>query len=304
MLLKRILPLVLGVVLSFNVHSTACELLVNTPTTFVKSLGTVKFNAFGLDAIVFAPIMGDMSCQLNYNYLYQMTDGINTFYFRFNGQVFNGNSTVLSGVSWANNVAPTVVGDYIVDAYTASKAAVYNQTMVTIGDSITWSLYGRYLRCMLVDQGIGYDFIGEKTDTFGFAHEGEGGDNTANILARIGSIPVADAYFILAGTNDITLTPMQTVNNLMMISVALHTKSPNAIIYLSTLLPRYTPYLQRNLDVNAILLANQWGNNIQVLDTGGDFYSFQNWQTFLLPDILHPTYAGYGIITWSIMKNI
>jgi len=51
---------------------------------------------------------------------------------------------------------------------TIEKPKYYNRTMVTIGDSITYSDYGEFLRCMLDNQGIGYDFIGSKIDKFGF----------------------------------------------------------------------------------------------------------------------------------------
>ena len=70
------------------------------------------------------------------------------------------------------------------------------------------------------------------------------------------------------------------------------------------MLPRYTPYHERNLAVNDILKSNKWGNNIKILDIGGDFYKIPNWQSLLLPDILHPNYSGYDVITTSIMKNI
>ncbi len=187
----------------------------------------------------------------------------------------------------------------------SAKPDYYHRTMVTLGDSITYADYGEFLRCMLDNQGIGYDFIGSKIDKFGFRHEGYGGYNTQNIIdLRLKEISSADAYFILLGTNDINFTPMQTVSNLMTIGIYLHTKNPNAIIYMSTLLPRYKPYHERNIQVNDILKSNKWGNNIQILDVGGDFLAQPNWKSYLLPDVLHPNYAGYSIITWSIIKNI
>lgn len=246
--------------------------------------------------------------QLGTNCLFKITNtSTGTIYtFRYNTYEVQGSIyAILSYVSWQDNIiAPA--GQYTFTAYYSEKPRAYNKTMATIGDSITWSMFGKYLRCQLTNKGINCDFVGTKTDACGFAHEGEGGNTTVDVYNRVDAIPQADTYFILLGTNDVLInyTPLQTVGDLMVIARKLLTKYPNSKVYISTLLPRYSTYLQRNLDINTILKSCNWGNGIEIVDLGGYFYSQSNWQSLLQPDVLHPNLAGYNVITDYLVSHI
>jgi lysophospholipase L1-like esterase len=210
----------------------------------------------------------------------------------------------ISGITWAENAVPVSSGVYKVEEYESPRPEVYGKTMVTIGDSITWSQYGRYLRCLLIDNDIGYDFIGTKTDTFGFKHEGAGGNNSQDVLNRIEKIPTSDSYFILLGTNDINFTPEQTVSNLAEIVKKLKIKNNNSVIYISTLLPRKGKPNDRNLMVNDLLKQKKLPNNVFVLDIADNFYNTTNWKIYFLDDMLHPNIQGYKFLAASIIEHI
>lgn len=285
-----------------NGYATNCILKEESDYTFIQSFPLMLTDSIKWDTIVFSAYEGDKRFVFNFNYLYKISMYGKVYSFRFNYREFN-NQTILRGVQWENNKVPPTAGTYYIEAYTAKKTPIYNKTMATIGDSITWSLYGSYMRCLLIDNGLPYDFIGTKTDTFGFPHEGEGGNNTFDALNRVEKIPYADSYFLLIGTNDINYTANQTVENIATIADKLLEKNPNALIYISTLLPREDYLNERNLQVNALLKNKKWSSNIKILDVGGDFYANENWESLLL-DGIHPNFKGYNVISQSIIKQL
>jgi len=187
---------------------------------------------------------------------------------------------------------------------------IYGKTMDTIGDSITWMAQGKYMRCLLRDKGLFFDFVGLHQDGFGFMHDGEGGDTSVDVLNRIEKIFYADAYFLLLGTNDTGLTPQQTVQNLLQIGKALNTRNNSAPIFISTLLPTtgvYSYRNERNQLVNQLLLLNskqkKLCENCYVLDVGGLFYATPGWER-LYWDGIHPTEEGYELLTSLIVKAL
>lgn len=291
-------------IIALNCHADNCRLVSDSVPVFVENIGSYGIASFANESIAFKPSHGDIHTVFNMDHLHKITRDGEDYYFRYHWYSFENGQTILNNVTWLDNHKPKCCGLYYFSDYQTAKTPVKGQTMVTIGDSISWSNDGRYLRCMLVNQGIDYDFIGEHVDTFGFAHDAEGGDTTQAVLNRIASIPIADSYFILLGTNDISLTAMQTVNNLMTIAYTLKAKNPNTVIYISTLLPRHETHMSRILQVNSILKANNWGVNIKIIDVGGFVYSQSNWLNFFHSDQLHPNYYGYLLITWKIINAI
>lgn len=242
--------------------------------------------------------------KFDFNHLYKISVNGKFWMFRGNYYVYENKMDGISGITWAENAVPLNSGVYKVEEYDSPRPEVYGKTMVTIGDSITWSQDGRYLRCLLIDTGIGYDFVGTKTDTFGFQHEGEGGNNTQDVLNRIEKIPASDSYFMLLGTNDINFTPEQTVSNLSEIAIKLKIKNNNSVIYISTLLPRTGKPNDRNLRVNDLLKQKKMPDNVFVLDIADNFYNSINWKIYFLDDMLHPNYRGYQFLASIIIEHI
>jgi lysophospholipase L1-like esterase len=281
--------------------SSSCFLPSNTPMNLTKDMGYVNFIKMDSDNIY---LNKSDVVKFDFNHLYKISVNGKFWMFRGNYYVYENKMDGISGITWAENAVPVSSGVYKVEEYESPRPEVYGKTMVTIGDSITWSQYGRYLRCLLIDNDIGYDFIGTKTDTFGFKHEGAGGNNSQDVLNRIEKIPTSDSYFILLGTNDINFTPEQTVSNLAEIVKKLKIKNNNSVIYISTLLPRKGKPNDRNLMVNDLLKQKKLPNNVFVLDTAESFYKKGNWEAYFLKDALHPNYAGYELLTSVIIDKL
>lgn len=188
-----------------------------------------------------------------------------------------------------------------------SDKMIFDKTIVSIGDSLTWGGSGDKLRCLLRDYGMKYDFAGRHFDSFGFRHEGEGGNTTMQVMERIQKIPVADAYFLLIGTNDAVMPAMQTVENIISIAIGLREKNDKSIIYISTLLPRNDQYNSRNQEVNSILNyfqdTHRWFKNCFILDAGNDLFKDPYWMEYF-PDNIHPNEKGYVVYTNLVIQEL
>ncbi len=187
---------------------------------------------------------------------------------------------------------------------------IFGKSIDTIGDSITSAdNVTKSLRCLLRDKGLKYDFVGNYVDKFGFMHDGVPANTTLSILNRINTIPYADAYFLLAGTNDsvISANPYVTVINLVAIAGYLNYINPKGIIFINTLLPTTNTNYMRNFQINNILiyLNNQKKlcKNCFLIDAGMKFYSIPEWQNYIDESKVHLTSEGYQIFTDLIMES-
>ena len=189
--------------------------------------------------------------------------------------------------------------------------------LTTIGDSITWWLYGGYYREKLLRLNPDYSFSGSRTDICGFGHEGEGGDSTDRVITRLENIVSdTDMYILLIGTNDYGRNdPQHTFENISLIVNALKKKNSHSIVYICTILPCDDRYIHKesgrtrdeiNRDVNNLLRAKfEFGNEERVvlIDTEKAFRSDDNFQDYF-PDGLHPNDAGYDILVNVIHARI
>lgn len=185
---------------------------------------------------------------------------------------------------------------------------IYGKTMDTIGDSHVWITNGNYLRCLLRDKGLKFDFVGNHQDTFGFKHDGEGGNNTQAVLNRIGSIPYANAYFVVIGTNDVNSPPGITIQNMMAIGYWLHVKNPSAPIFINTILPNKTKDNVRVQQVNDWLMLlskkGQLCSGCYLLDAAVKFYKLPNWDQYFDSAGVHLTLDGYEEFTNLVMDSL
>lgn len=286
--------------LSLNSFCTSsCQLLINAPNYYQSTLGAIKFSTFNANYIWLDSSMGNKVAAFNTNQDYEVVTGAGSYYFRLNGEAYNPtgtNQTYIYDLAWAFNMVPPTAGTYVVNAYNSTQAPVYFRYLVTVGDSISWWQYGRFLRCLMRDSGLHYDFSGQFTDVFGFNHDAHGGDSTTDLMARINTIPVADAYFLLIGTNDHT-NAATTADNIISIAQSLRAKSTCAKVYISTLLPRNDAYNTLNQDINT-LLRNHGAicQGCVLLDLGAYFYAKPNWATYLMADGIHPNMSGENLI--------
>lgn len=302
---KRLLFLII-----FLIHplfaSTSCELLINEPAYLKNNYGSINFTAFNSNEIWINASSGNISSYFNFDDLYEVTDSVGSRYFRLDGIAYNPsgtNQTYIYDIAYGFGVIPPA-GNYILKSYSTTRKPIFGRYLATIGDSITHWEYGRFMRCLMRDAGVMYDFSGEFTDVFGFGNEGAGGNNTQDVLNRMSSIVIADTYFVLIGTNDYALlTPSQTVANIQQIAQQLKIKNPCAKVYISTLLPRNDINNSNVQAINQLLLASaSFCPNCFVIDVGGQFNALPNWKSLLM-DTIHPNYNGYVALS-SIINSL
>lgn len=296
--MKNSLASVVLLLATQSLNATSCEMVINQEAFLKQDLGMVSLSSVGSNFIWFSPSSGDKTQELNTNDLYEVTDYVGSRYFRLNGKAYNhtgSGQTFIYDLAYAFNVKPPA-GSYMLKSYTTKRAPMFGRTIDTIGDSITWWQFGRFLRCSMRDGGLKYDFNGNNYDVFGYQHDGNGGYKTTDVLNLMPSIGISDAYFVLIGTNDQT-TASQTFSNIVLISEQLHQKNACAKIYISTLLPRNDQFNVLNQSINSLLRSyDGWCDKCSLVDLGGYMYSQPNWPTYLNADKLHPNREGYTLI--------
>lgn len=300
------------------INRSHCEFLrVSRPFITLHNLGKRQFESFQNHAIWLSAEEGDLTDDtlydrrtdnFNYDGLYRLTRSGKSWLFRHGGQAFNNDGskrTLLYDVEWEKAKVPDEPGIYEVEAIAETKKPSANATLNTVGDSITWWQHGEHFRCMLADAGLNLDFAGSRTDSFGYGHDGEGGNNTRDILKRINAIAPSSHYFLLVGTND-RFEADETIKNILQIAHGLKAKS-NSMVFVSTLLPRTDEYNQRNEAVNKGIKQSLQScadcKNIMLIDTNRAFLSHPDWKN-LLADGLHPNKEGYAFLTNFIVNEI
>lgn len=283
---------------SLTAFGSSCELIINQEAFVKQHLGVMSVSQSSTNSMWLDQSSGDKTQVLNTNDLFEFNDSYGSRYVRLNGKAFNHTGTgqtFIYDLAYGFNVS-IPPGSYNVISYKNNSKPMFGRNLTTVGDSITWWQHGRKLRCLMRDNGLMFDFSGSQTDIYGFGHDGAGGNTTQNILDRMQSIPVSDAYYVLAGTND-RITPQETFDNLVEISQQLKSKNQCARIYIATLLPRVGEFNQRNQQINALIKSYQgWCAGCSVIDIGGYLYTQTNWVSLMMPDGLHPTEQGYNVI--------
>ena len=280
-------------------------------------LGRFSIDSFAGSKIVFSVSEGDIRDNelydrrvdnFNYDGLYERKslDG-DVSYFRFGWQDFQNSNTRFHYVKWANGKKPNTL-DGMFDISVANKdiCQTGSVNLTIVGDSITWWSNGQHLRRLLHKNNESFNFIGSRTDGFGYGHEGEGGDNSQEVVNRLDAIVESDIYILMVGTNDRNNDISITLNNIKMIVNGLIKKSSDSVVYVSTILPRNDAQDLVNIGVNKLirewLLINQ-DERIRIMDLEVGFRSLENWKD-LLPDGLHPSLAGYYALSELISEGI
>jgi hypothetical protein len=58
----------------------------------------------------------------------------------------------------------------------------YNQSLDTIGDSITASLDSSKMRCIFKAHGLNMDYVGQFLDVYGYRHDGRDADTAVKVI--------------------------------------------------------------------------------------------------------------------------
>ena len=118
-----------------------------------------------------------------------------------------------------------------------------------VGDSVSWAEDGDYFRRELLELLPQLAFAGSHSALLGYAHAGEGGDSTVQLLRRLDDperVPPAAYYHLLIGINDCSAaksddqsprTAMETAARIIEIVERLLKKQCTCKVFVGSLLP-------------------------------------------------------------------
>lgn len=298
-----------------------CRLEVGGNPKILHSFGTIRLQEISGTYIWFdasagnlmpADVQGLSSDTFNYNTLYKVTD-VNgqSWYFRFSGQWFDSNKTqrtAFYSVEWNNNDFPQLGGDYTIESVLAPRTQTGTVTMATVGDSITWFNKGQRLRCELSKKLPKVKFVGSYTDSYGYGHNGHGGDGSLETLLKIKQVPASDYYLVLIGTNDNDGMAKITIKNIADIIDSLLVKNKTGKIVISTLLPRGDQYDHRASLVNQEI--RKWykrcscSKRVILLDLDRAMRKEHDIREYISEDHIHPSEKGYEFIGDMVSSTI
>lgn len=307
---------------SYCLSAQQCTLQIGSQPTSQYVFGTVSVDEFSSSYIWFSQEVGNIvpadpqeisSTSFNYNSLYRVTDQAGAaWYFRFSGEWFDAEKTMRTAfysVQWSNGSFPALPGRYKIESVSAPRQQPGPIRFSTVGDSMTWYGDAQSFRCMLAASLPEYRFIGSRTDSFGYGHDGHGGDNTGEVIARMTIIPVSDIYLLLVGSNDGGFIPSDTAKNIKKIVDGFLLKNSAAHVYVSTLPPRGDQYsaitLQRNDAIRAWYATYTLKSHVTLIDTDEAFRSIPNpIPRFISNDGIHPNYNGYELLTKIVSEAV
>ncbi|WFB36965.1 SGNH/GDSL hydrolase family protein [Kiritimatiellota bacterium B12222] len=252
-----------------------------------------------------------LDTEFNFNHIYRITDDSNhSYYFRFGWSSYENDKTYFRNVQWIYNNPPPPSHDFV--EYTISIVDIkFNQvghtTVCTIGDSQTWWNNAQGLRKSINETFDDIVFIGSNTDTFGYPHEGEGGNDASAVLRRIQHIPSADIYTLLLGTNDWKSDPEVVVIKIQKIIDHLFTLNPDAtILYLTPLPTTNTTRHAFNAELCDLLTTTfEEYKNCAIVDLRSKMLENEDWATaYFSSDGLHQNVTGVKLMGKLIGEKI
>lgn len=170
---------------------------------------------------------------------------------------------------------------------------------------------GQRFRCELAKRLTGFQFIGSNTDTFGYGHDGHGGDDTTEVLARLHRVPASDAYFLLIGSNDGDLTPEETAWKIHRIVKGLLGKKAGSHVYVSTLPVRGDKHAslapKRSAAIRKWYAGCDCHQHVTLVDMSAAMADEKDaLKRFIMPipDLIHPSPEGYRFISGLIAKAV
>lgn len=246
--------------------------------------------------------------EFNLNGLYKMTNESNVdYYFRFGWVEFIDDKTIFSDVNWLNELSPLEEQSYRISTVNIRFKQEGDFSVCTIGDSQTWFKKSQPLRKAMNYYYNDLIFAGSNTDIYGYGHEGEGGNETADVLKRFEYIPKADYYTILLGTNDYRGSNNLAFRNIILLFQKLTEKFPKSkIIYISPLPSDEEGRNEFNSSLESKILDETIGKaNIIYLNLAQKLKHNPNWiDDYMVGDGLHLNSAGLDLFAKEIASII
>jgi hypothetical protein len=297
-----------------SINELTFELDMTAPPLVSGFLGVHQVDEVTDDRLVFNTGAGNLSDPVlydretnNFNFdgLYKVSAFGSEYYFRFGDQAYDNGHTNFLLLKWANGARPPGPGQMTFEIARKEIRQQGTKEFSCVGDSITWALVGESYRKRLVRRNPDLRFVGSRTDIFGFGHEGEGGNTTRDLIARMNGILPGANYLLLIGTNDL-FPENETLENIKTIVAALLGKGDRSTVYVMTILPKTKDNDERNQRVNELLRewhAQTTDERIRLIDTEKTFRSLTNWRD-LFPDGVHPDANGYAILVETVDNNL
>ncbi|MCW3111057.1 MAG: hypothetical protein JWQ09_5563 [Segetibacter sp.] len=281
----------------------------------INSLGEYNISITD-NYILFDSVYGNIDAPLrykrdlndfNFDGLYKVINNKGqAYYFRFGWVEYKNSKTIFSNVKWLNGSLPES-GKYKILTVDLKLKQQGHISLCTIGDSQTWWNEANNLRLYLNNNFPDVYFVGSRTDINGYPHEGEGGNHSNQVLARINYIPKADYYSLLLGTNDWQGKIDSSFDNINRICNVLLTKSPKSKILYLTPLPTTNKIRDEfNIKLQGMLMNSFITNKrIMIIDIGNKMRENANWaQEYLLNDGLHQNQEGVKLMAEMIAGKI
>ncbi len=243
----------------------------------------------------------------NFDGIYKIEGEDNSFYFRYGWQEFKNEQSIFSNVKWINNEKPAS-GEYQIHVVQIDFNQTGQLSLCTIGDSQTWWSYASKLRLFIKELECNYKFVGNRTDIYGYPHEGEGGNSSKQLFDRRERIPEADYYTILIGTNDWKNDIEETLANITKTVLFLYDKYPMSQILFLTPLPttnkerdQFNDLLKHKLIEKLRVLEDR----VSIVYLGEKMRKNKNWHTeYIGYDGLHQTEAGVKFMAEVIVDQL
>ena len=177
-----------------------------------------------------------------------------------------------------------------------------------VGDSITWAQQGDVWRKVLLEHLPRLAFVGTHSAKLGYSHAGEGGNNVAEVLARLEAIPDCPYYSLHIGTNSnnvkdaaqVQARAAKTAKQISDLVVGLLKKKSVKKVFLCSIIPCDTknPLRDETNSATNVLLRGMMGTSLprdQVVwvELEKPIRSTENWRPIIR---LHPTPAGYRLL--------
>jgi hypothetical protein len=259
---------------------------LDIPPYFNESLGSLGMAGFNFPTSVL--VSGNHASSFDIDKIYEVVG--QNFWFKFDSVLYDGSTFTILSYPQFVGTAPAP-GTYEIKEYFYEALPIYGRSICMLGDSITAKINGSYLRALLRENGLTYDFAGKYIDTFGFRHNAVGSNTTTNQLNNSMSlVPTCDSYNVLLGSADAAGSPADTITNLVKICKYLHQRNPEAEINLCTLVLRDPT--DRNIAVSSLLRKVEGLPNVHLLDLEAYLPAWGVWQGYLI-DGVHPNLAGY-----------
>ena len=185
-----------------------------------------------------------------------------------------------------------------------------------VGDSITWAQEGDVWRKVLLEHLPRLAFVGTHSAKLGYSHAGEGGDNVADVLARLEAIPDCPYYSVHIGTNsnnieDATERQTRAARTAQQISdlvTGLLKKKSVKKVFLCSILPCDTknPLRDETNSATNVFLRSKMGTSLPRekvvwVELEKPIRATKDWR----PKIqLHPTPSGYRLIAKILADHL